>query len=124
MVGRPQFKPTPTQRNRVKMLRADGWSQERIARLIGIDVQTLLDRFSEEMEHGADMKRAELLQWAEKGAKKGNPSLIKWLGDQRLSADSGASGGLGKKEQRQAAAGRVEGVFAPPDAPKLVVNNG
>ena len=129
--GRPEFKPTGVQRDRVMRLRADGWSQERIARQIGVDVGTLNKHFAGELEHGADIKRELLLEWAEKAAKKGNATLIKWLHERqtassaadqlksRESAPEPKAPKLGKKEERQKAAEQVGGKFAPPPPPKL-----
>lgn len=131
--GRPNFKPTPTQRERVKLLKADGWSNERIARRLGIARNTLEKVFAWELEDGADEKRAELLDYALKGAKKGNASLIKWLIDRNDRArahseiERRAQGPretpeetpekLGKKAERQKAAEEVTGKFAPPAPP-------
>lgn len=134
--GRPKFKPTAPQRNRVKLMRADGWSKERIARQIGVDADTLVKHFAEELEYGADQKRLELIEAAEKGAKKGNASLIKWLTDRhdaaraahqleergRPSAEPVAPAPVppkGKKEQRQEAANKVTGKYATPPSPPV-----
>ncbi len=130
--GRPKFKPTPAQRDRVMRLRADGWSKERIARLIGTDHETLSANFAAELEHGADIKTDALLEAAERGAKKGNAALIKWLSDRQSAARAGRqleeraappaeapTRKLGKKEERQEAAARVGGKYATPAGPKL-----
>jgi transcriptional regulator with XRE-family HTH domain len=133
-MGRPSHKPTHYQRERVMRLRADGWSLERIARVIGLDVQTLAKHYGDELEHGADIKTDALLEWAERGAKKGNAANIKWLSEryQAARADEqlrGRASGppaeepkapkLGKKEQQQEAANAVKGKYATPPAPKL-----
>lgn len=135
--GRPQFKPTAAQRNRVRVLKADNWSQERIARLLGIDADTLAKHFAEELSHGADIKLAEVLDHADRGVRKGNASLIKWVTERRLIAraaremEERANGPteaepklekLGKKEQRQRDAGAVSGKFAPPAGPSKAVH--
>ena len=132
--GRPSFQPTAMQRDRVVRLRADGWSQTRIARQVGLDVGTLTKYFGQELAHGADIKREALLEWAEKAARRGNATLIKWLYErhtpasaaeqlkQRKSVPSPAEPNLeklGKKEERQRAAEAVGGIYAPPAPPKL-----
>lgn len=135
--GRPNFKPTTVQRERVKLLKADGWSNERIARRIGISRNTLEKVFAWELEDGADEKRADLLDMALKGAKKGNASLIKWLIDRndkgRAQAEldrlaraepeaKPAEERLGVKAQRNKAAGEITGTFAPPRPPGTKLN--
>ncbi len=138
--GRPKFKPTPAQREKVMRLRADGWSIERIARSIGTDHETLRAAFPAELEHGADIKRAELLEYADKAAKKGNVAAIKWLSDQRSAARAAnqleeraskapasspevpVAPKLGKKQAQQQAAEKVTGKFAPPAPPKPLLN--
>ena len=132
--GRPKFHPTKNQRDRVMRLRADGWSQERIARRIGIDVGTLTLHFADELEHGADVKREELLEHADKAARKGNATLIKWLHERQTAAAAAEqlrhresapapaepkASKLGKKDERQQAAEKVGGKYAPPPPPKL-----
>lgn len=134
--GRPNRKVKPGERERVMRLRAAGMSVERIARRLGTDQETLRKHFAEELEHGADVKLEQLFEWAEKGAKKGNAALIKWLHEKQSAAraaehlkgresspaapDKPAKPEkLGKKEERQRAAEEVRGKFAPPAAPKL-----
>jgi len=84
--GRPKRKATAAEREQVRLLRADGWSKQRIARLLGTDHETLRKLFAEELEHGADMKRAELIAHANKAAKKGNVTAIRWLHDRSETA--------------------------------------
>lgn len=130
MAGRPRFKPTPKQRNRVKLLKADGWSNERIAAQIGISPDTLAVAFVEEIQFGADAKRLEIIEAMERAATKGNASAGKWLHDRFAAAREAeqltgreASPAeekplkQGKKEQQKQAAGRVSGIFAPPAPP-------
>ncbi|CAB4167428.1 hypothetical protein UFOVP860_19 [uncultured Caudovirales phage] len=134
MAGRPRFKPTKKQRERVKLLKADGWSNERIAAQLTISRNTLEAAFATELELGADAKRVENLEAAEAAAKKGNASAIKWLAGrfdlarvahQGVSLESPAeteearSPKLGKKEQQQRDATKIAGKFAPPEPPKV-----
>lgn len=131
--GRPRFKPTTSQRDRVRRLKADGWSNDRIARVLGISRNTLEAAFAEEIEFGLDLKLDEVLELAERGAKRGNATLIKWVAQRRETAraqqqiDDRAEAGAaaptarpaakGKKEQAQAAADEVKGIFAVPPGP-------
>lgn len=132
--GRPAFKATKPLRDRVKLLKADGWSNDRIARQLGIARNTLEKKFAEELEFGADAKRVEILEAADKAAKKGNATMIKWLADRRdvaraaeqvadREAPSAAAPlkppAKGKKEIQQQAAEEITGKFAPPSPPKL-----
>lgn len=134
--GRPEFKPTKGHRDRVMRLRADGWSIERIARVMALDFRTVAKHFATEIEHGADVKTDELLEFAERGAKKGNAANIKWLSERyrvarasrQIEDRAGQAGDpapapkpekLGKKEERLRAAQEITGKFAPPPPPKL-----
>lgn len=135
MAGRPSFKPTKAQRERVKLLKADGWSNERIARNLGIARNTLELHFAGELSDGADLKSAEILTAMEKAAKSGNVSAGKWLHERfaqaraarelenRASAPAPAEEErhekLGKKEEKLNAAKAITGKFAPPPPPKL-----
>lgn len=104
-----------------------------IARALGIDVRTLEKHFGEELENGHANRRRDLIEWMFEAAEKGNASIQKHL--DQIGRAAGAAENvagratapkpekLGKKEEQQAAAGRVGGKFAPPPAPKLVVNN-
>lgn len=134
MAGRPRFKPKPKQRERVKLLKADGWSNERIAAQLAISRNTLEAAFALELEFGADAKRVENLEAAEKAAKKGNASAIKWLAgrfdlarvahqvaarESPAENEEARSPKLGKKEQQQRDATKIAGKFAPPEPPKV-----
>lgn len=126
-----KFAPTKADRHRVMRLRAAGWTLERIARVVGVDAKTLDKHFAMEIEHGADVKNDELLEYAERGAKKGNAANIKWLKEQYNAAraarqledrggipmDDPAPPKLGKKELQQEAAAKISGKFAPPSGP-------
>ncbi len=76
-----RFKPTRAQRERVKLLKADGWSNERIAALIGVARNTLEAAFAAEIEFGADQKKAEVLEDLKAASKKGNASAARQLLD-------------------------------------------
>ena len=47
--GRPQHVPTNENRNRVKMLLAVGWNDERIAGAVGVSIKTLRKHYSREL---------------------------------------------------------------------------
>lgn len=131
--GRPARKVKAGEPDRVMRLRAIGWSIERIARLLKTDHETLSRLFSEELEHGADIKTDALLTYAERSAKKGSQASIKWLAErydaaraarqleerahQPTPAAEEKAPKLGKKELQQEAATKVGGKFAPPSPP-------
>lgn len=131
--GRPAFKPTAANRRKVEELVSCGVSQDDCARALGITKPTLVKHFEEELANGVARKRAEVIAMLYKQARKGNATCIKKLEEMsRVAGAAEAVGGRaktpkeptpGKKEQQQAAAGRVAGKYAPPAAPKLVVDN-
>ena len=49
-------------RQDVRLFKADNWSDDRIARRLGISRTTLLKHFAEELESGADQERQEALR--------------------------------------------------------------
>ena len=133
-IGRPPYKATKHQRDRVMRLKAGGWGKRRIARRLCIDVNTLNKHFAQALEHAADTKREELLHLAEKGARRGNAILIIWLYERshaalstkQLDARSTSQPKrpkLGKKAEREQAAAKVGGIYAPPAPPKLPYRN-
>lgn len=81
MTGRPAFKPTKAQRNRVKLMKAAGWSNERIAAQIGVSRNTLEKALAAELEFGADSKKLQVMENLEKASEKGNASASKQLLD-------------------------------------------
>lgn len=127
MTGRPEFNPSDAQRKRVSILAAGGMAHEQIAAAIGISRTTLLKHFDGELTKGAADRKAEVLDALFKAAKKGNVAAQKaFLQRADGEVKSGRTGHLGKKEQAAAAAEEASqpgNKFAPPPAPKLVVNN-
>jgi predicted transcriptional regulator len=129
--GRPPFKPTATMRRKVEELVSCGMSQDECARALDISVPTLTKHFEEELANGTAKKRAEVIGMIFRSAKKGNVSAQKKL--EEMSRIAGAAEAIkgrekkvpepGKKEQEKIAAANVTGKFAPPAAPKLVVDN-
>ena len=129
-MARPQFKATPALRRKVEELASCGMTQDDIVRAVGCSTPTLAKHFEDELATGAAKKRAEVIALLYKQARKGNVTAQKKLEElTRATAvpEAGAGtapGDLGKKQQQQLAASRVTGVFAPPEPPKLVVDNG
>jgi hypothetical protein len=99
MAGRPRFKPKPAQRNLVELLKAEGWSNERIAAQIGVSPDTLAVAFAAEIEAGADEKRAELLEAMWRVAKKGNAAAGKWLARRFDAARAAMEGEVGNENR-------------------------
>lgn len=60
--GRPEFEPNYRQREDVRLMKADDWSDDRIARRLGISRNTLLKHFGDELEDGVDQVRAAVLR--------------------------------------------------------------
>jgi hypothetical protein len=84
--GRPPHTPTKATRARVKLLKADGWSNERVAANLMICRNTLDEHYPLELQYGADEKRAEVLESMDKASKKGNAAAGKWLHERFASA--------------------------------------
>ncbi|KAF0102224.1 MAG: hypothetical protein FD144_2659 [Rhodospirillaceae bacterium] len=115
MAGRPAFKPTRDQRSDVEIMKADGWSNERIALQLRISRPTLEKAFANELQYGRDTVQLENLKSLRKMAKK-NASANRQLNDRLdLAATRRPDGGdeppaptketkLGKKELQQIAA--------------------
>lgn len=112
MAGRPAFKPTKDQRADVEIMKADGWSNDRIALQLRISRPTLEKAFANELQYGRDTVQLENLKNLRKMAKK-NASAAKQLNDRLdLAATRRPDGGdeppapvketkLGKKERLQ-----------------------
>ncbi|MET0471651.1 MAG: hypothetical protein ABWZ93_12385 [Xanthobacteraceae bacterium] len=70
--GRPRFEPNYRQREDVGLFKADGWSDDRIARRLRISRTTLTTYFKEELADDADTVRAEVLRNLMASSRKGN----------------------------------------------------
>lgn len=113
MAGRSPFKPTKAQRADVELLKADAWSDERIADLLGISRPTLMKHFADELRRGRDILLAENLRNLRKLARK-NSTAARLLFDRIAIAgtlrpgqptqEEEAPPRLGKKEAAQMAA--------------------
>lgn len=70
--GRPEFEPTWRMREDVKLCKADNWSDDRIARLLGVSRNTLLKYFAPELDQGADLVRIQVLRDLKMASGKGS----------------------------------------------------
>lgn len=144
LLGEP-LRPLPDKRGRrklrfaaelyekVEVLTAGGMGQDDIADAVGISAPTLRKYFRKELDNGLARQEAESLALLAEQARKGNVSAIKaWraelakqraasnVRDRERPARPVAQPQLGKKEERQQAAERVGGKYAPPPAPTLI----
>lgn len=70
--GRPKYEPNLTDRNAVRLMKADGWADDRIARRLKISRNTLLKAYREELQDGADAVREIALRNLMRASNKGN----------------------------------------------------
>lgn len=75
--GRPEFKPTDAQRNKVSIAAGGGMSHEEIAIGIGISRNSLRKHFAHELAGGAYGRRLEVFEAMHRAAKKGNVAAQK-----------------------------------------------
>lgn len=148
-VGRPEFKITKAMRNRVERFVSCSMSIKDISRAIGCSVPTLKLHFEEELATGAAKKRGRIIDLLYDAAENGNVSAQRKLVSMTTGGDLKDSNmkfsstkyeddfdiedrplhnkryakGKGKKELQQEEANRVTGTFAPPEPPKLIVDN-
>lgn len=141
--GRRAYRPSDDEREKVRVLKAGGMTNEAIATAVGITIPTLTKHFSVELDCGTAKVRAELLMARYRSAIGGNVSaqtkMLELVGasaagdklKDRETAPAGSAASptrapkLGKKEVQQQAAEDVAGgsKFAPPSGPRLAVNN-
>ena len=130
--GRSEFAPTDEDREKVRVLKAGGMSNVGIADVIGISEPTLRKHFSLELDRATAKVRAELLMARYRSAMGGNVSAQNKMIEQVAAIDAQNKRApektekkpkLGKKEELRQAAENIDGKFAPPVGPKLVVNN-
>lgn len=129
--GRKEFAPTDDEREKVRVLKAGGMSNEAIAEAIGVSEPTLRKHFPSELDRGTAKVRADLLMARYRSAMGGNVSaqtkMLELVGASAAGAKikerEKVAPKVGKKEAQQQAAENVDGKFAPPAGPKLVVSN-
>lgn len=78
-MARPAFKVTAAKRKSVELMKADGWSDDRIAAQLGCSRPTLLKHFAHELEFGADKVRQEQLANLRRASRRGNVAAAKAL---------------------------------------------
>lgn len=125
--GRPPYRPTINDRVIVEQMKFCGESENVIARALRIDPHTLRKHFDVELQDGYANQRKAVIAGLFDAASKGNVTALKRLDD--MGRKAGASEAIdrrgkkapeaGKKEQIQAAAEQIEGIFAPPKPPQL-----
>ena len=128
--GRPEYAPTDDEREKVRVLKAGGMSNEAIAEAVGISEPTLRKHFSSELDRGTAKVRADLLMARYRSAMGGNVAAQNKMIEQIAASQAQdrkspkpKAEKLGKKQEQKIAAQNVGGRFAPPAAPKLVVSN-
>lgn len=137
--GRKRHKRIAQVAENVAILRASGLTVEVIAARVGLSAPTLRKYYLRELEEGPALAQAVLTEAMWRKAKDGNVGAARYIREEFGKGDAKAAGDrvaeraasvaerepvLGKKAERQAAAGRVSGRFATPSAPQLVVDNG
>lgn len=112
--GRPSFEPTLGQRQQVEQMVAFGMTHDQMARVVGIDPDTLRLHFEEEIATALARKRAAVAALLFRSAENGNVSAQKHLDVvlARVAAEAAFTGAeptvkggkLGKKEEAAEAA--------------------
>lgn len=74
--GRPEFEPTYRQREDVRLWKCADWSDDRIARALGISRNTLLKHFVEELENGVDQVLTRAYRATLREVEAGNMSAV------------------------------------------------
>lgn len=129
--GRPPYEPTDEDREKVRVLKAGGMSNEAIAEVVGISEPTLRKHFSSDLEIGGAKVAAEVLMARYRSALGGNVSAQNKMLEQigaataagKVKQREAKAPKLGKKQEQQQAAEKVGGKFSVPLPPKLVVDN-
>lgn len=132
-VGRPEHKPDRKTRQLVENGVTAGMTHQDIARAIGISWKTLDKYYAEELATGVARKRLEAISMLYRSAKGGNVSAQRKFYAIAHGEDVSSSSvdedtfdkpkKLGKKEQVQRDAENISDKYAPPEPPKLIVNN-
>jgi hypothetical protein len=136
--GRPQHMPTVENRKKVILLAAFDRNEDQIAAALSVSVPTLKKHYFRELRARLEARQRlegklllSLIDQVEKGNVSAANNLYARLDrhDRHLLAGMVADRGRpatpsqpakGKKAQQREAAGKVQGKFAPPPAPRLV----
>lgn len=138
--GRPAHAWTPENSNKVNLLFACGRKPTEVAHVLGITKPTFYKHYFNEIERSKFaplMMRAEQLARLNKAAAEGNVAAEKALAGMiqaeqaraindrygatpKTEPKAPAAAKLGKKEEQQAAANLVGGIFGVPEAPQLL----
>lgn len=106
--GRPEFEPTPKQRDRVARCIACNMSEDDTARAIGISTETLRKHFADEIRTARAVRRADAIELLWKTARKGNVSAQKKLIEMTARVEDPAQpkdpAKMGKKDRAEAEA--------------------
>ena len=126
--GRPLYVASNEDREKVRVLKASGMTNDAIAEAVGISIPTLTKHFAVDLDCGTAKVRAEVLMARWNAAKGGNVSAQNRMLDDLKARQvheerAKVPPKLGKKEQQQIAAQQAGARFAPPAPPKLVVSN-
>ena len=139
--GRPEHDPTEENIIFVMVLLASGQTNKEVASQLGLSVPTFRKHYLHLISHRElmlDRLRTKLRVEQIKQGVRGNASALnaalsmldkvaadaaeaKFRGRDKPKQEKAKK--LGKKEERQIAAQQVSGKFAPPSAPKLIVDN-
>ncbi|HEY0213723.1 MAG TPA: resolvase [Paenirhodobacter sp.] len=114
--GRPRKEATKEDRNKIKMLLAFGWSNERMARVMRMSLPTFRRNFFQEMKErqaARDMLDARRIEIAMTLANGGNVGALKELGKMLEKSDL-----MGMERKLRSAQGDDEEL--PPAADKMV----
>jgi hypothetical protein len=73
------YKPTTRDKDRVQLMRANGWIEERIAQVLRISIPTLRKHFAIDLLYGADIKIAQVMEHLFEASKKHNAGASRYL---------------------------------------------
>lgn len=107
-----------------------GMSRDAVARAMDMSELTLIKHYDNELKNGKAKARSEAISFLWTSAQRGNVAAQRKLialtgGDPEVEAKKRTRRGakLGKKDQAQRDAEKVTGMYAPPDVPRLIVDN-
>lgn len=127
-VGRPDHQPTAKLRRDVELCVAAGMSVKEIASSCGIGWKTLEKYYQDELTNGRALIKREAMRLLMRSARQGNVSAQRKIYAIANDEDDevkipGTRRKVGKKEEVQIKADNVSGKYAPPEPPRLIVDN-